>query len=105
MSRKRYNQRYKLVLVEDSDDDIILFELALRRTGLHDSFEIIRRLTNGEQAIEYFLSYSKTLRPEPLPDILILDLKLPGYGGFDVLARLQSLRSRPVIGVFTTSIL
>jgi len=61
---------------------------------------------SGEQTIEYFLNHSKTLEPEPLPDILILDVKLPGCSGFDVLERLQLLRSRPTtIAMFTTSIL
>jgi len=93
------------MLVEDSADDVVLFEITLRRTGLHDFFELARRFENGEQAIEYFLNDSKTLEPEPLPDILILDVKLPGCSGFDVLERLQLLRSRLIIAMFTTSIL
>ena len=92
-------------MVEDSDDDVILFELALRRGGLRDSFEVVRRFQTGEQAIEFFLNNSKMLEPDPLPDILILDLKLPGCSGFDVLKSLKPLSPRPVVGMFTTSIL
>jgi CheY-like chemotaxis protein len=97
--------KYKLVLVEDSEDDVILFELTLRRTGLHEFFDIVRRFPSGEQAIEYFMNHPKTLDPEPLPDIVILDIKLSGITGFDVLAAVRRMESRPVVAMFTSSCL
>jgi hypothetical protein len=42
-------RKYKLVLIEDSEDDVILFELTLRRIGLHELFEIVRRFPNGRR--------------------------------------------------------
>ena len=98
-------EKYKLVLVEDSDDDVVLFELALKRTGLHLSFEIIRRFPNAEDAIEYFQAPPSMMDPEPKPDIVILDIKLPGRNGFDVLAVVRSLDPQPTVAIFTTSIL
>jgi len=77
----------------------------MRRTGLRESFDIVWRFQNGEQSIEFFLNRSRSLEPEPLPDILILDLKLPGCSGLDVLDRLQTIKPHPVIAMFTTSIL
>jgi len=93
------------MLVEDSEDDLVLFELALRRADLRESFPLVRRFPTGEEAIAFFLKISNPLELGELPDILVLDLKLPGCSGFEVLARLKSLKSRPVTGMFTTSIL
>lgn len=94
-----------MILIEDSDDDAILFDSTLRRAGLQDAFQIARRFSNGEQAVEYFLNHSKTLEPEPLPDIVIIDVELPDCSGFEVLARLQPLRPRPVMALFTSAMI
>ena len=98
-------KKYQLVLVEDSEDDAVLFGLNLRRTGLDQSFDLIRRFSCGEDAIDYFANPSRTLVPEPLPDILLLDIKLPGCSGLDVLAKLPKLDPRPVLAVYTSSAL
>ena len=97
--------KYKLFLIEDSPDDVLLIERALQRSGLNESFEITRRFEMAEHALEYFLNNSKMSEPEPLPDIIILDLRLPSFSGFDFLTRLQPLEPRPVIGVFSVSTL
>jgi DNA-binding response OmpR family regulator len=55
--------------------------------------------------MEYFMNSSKTLHPEPLPDIVILDIKLPGGTGFDVLALVRRMKSRLVVAMFTSSCL
>ena len=39
----------------------------------------------------------------PLPDLLVLDLKMPGKNGFDVLKWLQSQPIRPLIVVYSDS--
>lgn len=96
---------YKLFLIEDSPDDVLLIERTLQRSGLNKSFEITRRFEAAEHALEYFLTNSKMSEPERLPDIIILDLRLPAFSGFDFLARLQPLEPRPVIGVFSVSTL
>lgn len=98
-------EKYKLLLVEDSDDDVVLFELALRRTGLHESFEIVRRFPNGEEAIEYFTLPLSVVDTDPRPEIVMLDLKMPGRSGFEVLAAMGKLKERPIVAVFTTSVL
>jgi CheY-like chemotaxis protein len=97
--------KYKLLLVEDSDDDAMLFSLALRRSSLNESFELLQRLLTAEAAIDYFSQPPSVVDGQPRPDILILDLKLPGRSGFDVLKALRKLNMRPVVGLFTTSIM
>src|SRR5262245_9933718 len=101
VSRTKYN----LLLVEDSDDDVVLFELALRRTRLNESFEIVRRCRTSGEAISYLIEPPSMVDSDPRPEIVVLDLKLPGASGFDVLSRMGDMEHRPVVGVFTTSIL
>jgi len=91
-----------LLYVEDDDASAYLFQLALRETDAPHFF----RVTNGEDATAFLLQngpYSNA----PRPDLLLLDLNLPGKSGFDVLAEMKSnprLRDITVV-VFSTSTL
>jgi CheY-like chemotaxis protein len=96
--------KYKLLLVEDSDDDAGLFDRTLRRTGLHESFEIVQRLATAEAAIDYLSQPAQMVEGPPGPDIVILDLKFPGRSGLDVLELMCEAHARPVLAVFTTSL-
>jgi two-component system response regulator len=98
-------RKYKLFLIEDSPDDVLLFKVALQRSGLSESFEVTRHFEDAQRALEFFLNNSKMSEPEPLPDIVVLDLRLPVFSGLDFLVRLRPLQSRPVIGVFSISTL
>lgn len=86
---------WRIVLAEDDDDHALLIKLALEKAT---STPIqLRRASNGEEAI--------TLIEEEQPDLLLLDLKMPGMEGHDVLERLKSderLRGIPV-AVLTSS--
>src|SRR5579859_7031413 len=79
------------LLVEDSADDVLLVKRAFQRANILNPLKVVR---NGEEAILYLSgegAYSN--RSEfPLPAVILLDLKLPGKDGFDVL---QWLRSQP----------
>jgi CheY-like chemotaxis protein len=98
-------RKYKIIYIEDSQDDVILFDRALRRSGLDASFEVSHCFDSAEKALDYFLTNSKMAEPDPPPDIILLDLKLPGLSGFDFLSHMRPVQPRPAIGVFTTSIL
>jgi CheY-like chemotaxis protein len=73
-----------ILLVEDSDDDALLTTSAFAKAGIPGRIQLVR---DGEQAIAYLQGtgvYSN--RAEfPLPDLILLDLRLPGTGGLDVL--------------------
>jgi CheY-like chemotaxis protein len=71
---------------EDSEDDRVLIGHCLQTVG--SDFDV-RFFENGAHAIA-FLSSRKS--PEPLPAIIILDIKLPGISGFEIL---QWIRSQP----------
>ena len=92
-----------LLHVEDDDATACLFHLALRETGLWPQFF---RVKDGEQAMEFLLQngpYSSV----PRPNLVLLDLNLPGKSGLDVLSQMKSnpvLRDITVV-VFSTSTL
>ena len=74
-----------LVLVDDNASDAELFGRAVRKSDLQICLKI---LTSGAQAIEYFQAKGNYADRSlyPLPDVIVLDLKMPGINGFDFLA-------------------
>src|SRR5690348_4877688 len=80
-----------ILLVEDSEDSVFLVRHAIRKAGITTPLEVV---TSGEQAIEYLSGTNKysDWRQFPLPAIVLLDLKMPGMSGFDVL---KWLRQQP----------
>jgi CheY-like chemotaxis protein len=78
-------RRLDLMLVDDEPADVALFARALRKTALDVSLQI---LTAGQQAIDYLEAKDRygDRAHYPLPDVIVLDLKMPGLNGFDFLA-------------------
>ena len=80
-----------ILLVEDDPNDVLLIQRAFQKAGLRNALKVVR---DGEQAIDYLSgkgNYSQRDR-FPLPFLLLLDLKMPGTDGFEVL---QWVRSEP----------
>jgi len=79
------------LLVEDSEDDVVLIRRAFAKAGVHDALQVV---PNGEEALAYLKGEGRySNRSEyPLPDLVLLDLKLPGKDGFEVL---QCIRRHP----------
>lgn len=88
-----------ILLVEDNPMDVDLTKRAFARHKLANPVEVAR---DGEEALAYF---SRWEAGEPLPVVILLDLKLPKVDGLEVLRRLKShprFRTIPVV-VLTTS--
>ena len=80
---------WDVVLAEDNDDHTLLIKMALERAS-RVPVEV-RRARNGDEAIEPVQSLP--------PDLLLLDLKMPGRSGHEVLERIKGddqLRKVPV---------
>jgi CheY-like chemotaxis protein len=93
-----------ILVVEDRDDDVFLVLRSFERAGVSNPIQVVR---NGEDAIAYIKGEGKfTNRAEfPLPELVLLDLKLPGIDGFEVLRWLRmepGLSGLPVV-VLTSS--
>ena len=71
-----------LLLVEDNPSDE---ELTLRSLKKHNIVNEVIVARDGVEAIEYLLDDAK-----PLPDLVLLDLKLPRLSGLEVLQRIRN---------------
>lgn len=84
-------QNQYILLAEDDPNDVLLIQRAFAKAGLKDVVKIVR---DGDQAIDYLSGRGPYADREkyPLPYLLLLDLKMPGTDGFEVL---QWLRGEP----------
>lgn len=93
-----------ILLVEDNRMDVELTLDAFREARLLNAIHVA---SNGQDALDYLFGEGKyTDRTRfPLPSLVLLDLKLPGIDGFEVLRRIKStpmLKRLPVI-ILTSS--
>lgn len=89
----------RLLLVEDDPADIALFEDALKTCPFAVKLEVVRE---GDEAIQGLQQQCDLGRA--MPNLIVLDLTLPGVSGHQVLRDLKhdsQLRAIPVI-VFTS---
>jgi two-component system response regulator len=97
-------RRKTILLLEDNADDAELARAAFARSAVEHSLVI---LDDGIDALDYLLCRGPHAdRPPVVPDVLLLDLKLPGIDGFDVLRRLRSEERTAALAVvvFTSSV-
>jgi len=80
----------KVLLVDDSDDDRLLFMAAFRKSGIPGQ---VLEKEDGDEAVEFF-SHLMTCAQTEWPKVIFLDLKMPGRNGFDVL---QWIREKPLL--------
>ena len=93
-----------ILLVEDSDNDVLLFRTAAAKTPRPLRLEVV---TNGPSCLNYLLGAGRYRNRAqfPFPAMVLLDLGLPGMNGLDVLKEIREqpeLVRLPVV-VLTTS--
>ncbi len=98
------SQSILILLVEDSEADIDLTLDAFREARLANKIEVCR---NGQEALNYIFGQGEYAdrKAHPLPDLVLLDLKMPGIDGQEVLRRIKNepvLKRLPVI-ILTSS--
>ncbi|GAB4327926.1 MAG: response regulator [Bacteroidales bacterium] len=88
-----------ILLVDDNKMDVALALDAFREARLENKIQVVY---DGEEALNYLFGKGKYSDREtyPLPDIVLLDLKMPRISGHEVLKKLKSterLKRIPVI--------
>lgn len=89
----------EILMVEDNPSDVRLTIEAFRDAKVPNNMRVA---SNGDEAMEFLRGASQGV---PRPDLILLDLNLPGKSGIEVLAEIKGdpeLRRIPVI-VLTTS--
>lgn len=91
-----------ILLVEDNPDDEELMLMALQKNHIINQVIVVR---DGEQALEFLFGDGSMENLQPLPSLILLDLKLPKLDGLEVLQRIRAhkrTRLLPVV-VLTSS--
>ncbi len=93
-----------ILLVEDNAMDVELIIDAFKEARLGNKIQVAR---DGKEALEFLFGEGKygDRKQYPLPDIVLLDLKMPGIDGHEVLKRIKvtdKLKRLPVI-ILTSS--
>jgi CheY-like chemotaxis protein len=91
---KERSRAKNVLVVEDNADDVELLQIAARTAPDAVSFHIVR---DGEQALAYLQGEGPFANREahPFPQLVLLDLSLPGIDGFAVLTW---IRQQPELG-------
>jgi CheY-like chemotaxis protein len=73
-----------VLIAEDNEDDLELIQLVLRKAGVSNPVHIVR---DGEEALAYISGSGKYADRcvYPVPELALLDLRLPGVNGFEIL--------------------
>lgn len=94
-----------ILLVEDDDGHASLFARHFQRAGRG---ERLVRVSDGEEALAYLTGVATAHAAagcQPRPGLILLDIRMPGLDGFEVLARLKrnpAYRHTPVIMLTST---
>ncbi|MGA8149264.1 MAG: response regulator [Gallionellaceae bacterium] len=89
-----------ILLVEDNPDDEALTLRALTKNNITNKVTVAR---DGQEALDYF--FGEGASANPLPAMVLLDLKLPKIDGLEVLRRIradQRTRLQPIV-ILTSS--
>lgn len=101
MNPTAYGKPVEILLVEDNPGDVLLTREALKENKLHVNLSVI---ADGDSALAFLHRHDRYLNA-PRPDLILLDLNLPGRDGRQVLADIkadESLRCIPVV-ILTSS--
>lgn len=92
-----------ILLVEDNPDDVDLTRRAFQRAGFTQPLDVVE---DGVEALDYLFARGAHANRsgEPLPALVLLDLKLPRLNGHEVLRQLRAdARTRFLPVVILTS--
>jgi CheY-like chemotaxis protein len=94
----------QILLVEDNHMDVVLTLDAFKQAKLKNKIQVAH---DGQEALDYLFGCGTYADRHlfPLPNLILLDLKMPGIDGFEVLRQIKNspiLKRIPVI-ILTSS--
>lgn len=97
-------KKTSVLLVEDNDDDVQLTLRAFQKNKLANEIQVA---TDGQEALDFLFCTGPHVSRDPcdMPQVILLDLKLPKVDGLEVLKRIREdprTRTLPVV-VLTSS--
>ncbi|MCK5942691.1 MAG: response regulator [Planctomycetes bacterium] len=100
LRRLAASPRPRVVLVEDDDVDVMVFERGLKKRRLEHRFG---RARDGREAIEMLRGLTAQVPPEPF--LVLLDINMPRMNGHEFLDELRQdgVLAQSVVIVLTTS--
>lgn len=98
------DEKRTILLVEDNPDDVELTRRAFDESHIANTLDVVR---DGVEALEYLFAEGEYAGRDAsdLPEVILLDLKLPRVDGLEVLRRIRAderTRLTPVV-VLTSS--
>lgn len=93
MANKASSGRPRLLIAEDDDD----IRLGLAELFVDDGFEVVC-LENGTRLVDHL---QRCIERRQLPDIIVMDHRMPGHCGLEILEGLVYLDQPPPVIVIT----
>jgi CheY-like chemotaxis protein len=96
-----------ILLIDDNQADNEFHRIKIMKADVCNNIKIV---TNGQMALDYLIKSGEPGQQEsyPKPDLIFLDINMPGMNGFEFLEEYkkldQSLKSKVVIIMLTTSL-
>lgn len=86
----RLHRKFQVLIADDTEEDRFLLRCAIGNHAPH--FEVAGEVDSGDRLVHYLSGKGEYAdRDEhPFPDLLFLDLRMPGKDGFEVLEWVQS---------------
>lgn len=94
-----------ILLIDDNKADNAFHQIKIKRAEVCDTISVA---TTGTQALNYLEKAAQQLEEFPKPDLIFLDINLPGMDGFDFLDEFHklndTLKSETKVIMLTTSL-